>query len=443
MLMKTPIYVKFLVVIVLLVVAVQAISHGPIDDRPPPLQPWKSGETTVTISWDGTLTVSGNGAMDDYVPVTEKFTPWRKAVEEGFEPSITAVAIEKGVTYVGAFAFNCFHSYPKSITVAADNAHYTSEDGILFNKNKTKLILYPQSRRQDAYTIPNGVTAIGAGAFVYCQNLTSITIPNSVTSIGTGAFSNCWELKSVTIPNSVTSIGRGAFSSPIGGLTSITIPNGVTYIGKGAFAVCKDLKSITIPNSVTIIEEETFRGCTGLTSIIIPNTVTHIGKNAFLGSGLKSITIPGSVKVIDAGAFEECYYLTSVTIEDGVTTIGAGAFYGCKNLTSVTIPKSVTSIESNTFYSLAYVIVLNPRPPKLGPDAGFHVVYVPARSIFAYRAADGWKELDIRPILTSYEIIALSILSALLLSAVLFAVIKVLQKGKHGITHRRKQEVFR
>jgi hypothetical protein len=70
-------------------------------------------------------------------------------------------------------------------------------------------------------TIPNSITSIGDGAFLYCSSLTSITIPNSVTGIGKGAFEGCSSLTSVTIGNSVTSIGGYAFYY-CSGLNSIT-----------------------------------------------------------------------------------------------------------------------------------------------------------------------------------------------------------------------------
>jgi hypothetical protein len=82
------------------------------------------------------------------------------------------------------------------INVAQDNPRYSSEDGILFNKNKTALILYPAGKPETAYTIPNSVTSIGVGAFEF-SDLTSVTIGNSITSIGNYAFYGCTGLTEV------------------------------------------------------------------------------------------------------------------------------------------------------------------------------------------------------------------------------------------------------
>ena len=110
----------------------------------------------------------------------------------------------------------------------------------MFNKSKTELICYPAGKTDKHYTIPSGVTSIGAGAFGYCDNLIGITIPNSVTSIGDRAFECFKSLTDITIPSSVTSIGDGAFNC-CQSLTSITIPDSVTSIGTNAFEYCDNL----------------------------------------------------------------------------------------------------------------------------------------------------------------------------------------------------------
>ena len=336
----------------------------------PGKQPWKSGETTVTLSLDGTLRISGNGAMEDY-PFERggwRYTPWSSAIWHDAAPPVTSVIIEEGVTHIGANAFRRDISTIQSITVAADNAHYSSEAGILFNKDKTALIFYPNKGQFYNYTIPNGVTSIGDEAFRSHISLTSITIPNSVASIEDHTFAYCESLTSVVIPDGVKSVGEGAFSD-CRNLTSVTIGNGVKSIGAAAFYDCRSLTSVKIGDSVTTIGEFAFVNCDGLTSVTIPKSVASIGKKAFAGS---------------------------------------------TNLTTIT--------------------VLNPRPPELGSEVFFNTgcyKYVPARSYFAYRAADGWKEFKhVKVFFTAYEVIALGILSALLLSAAVFVIVKKTRKAK-------------
>jgi hypothetical protein len=308
-------------------------------------QSWESGATTVTLSRDGTLRVSGKGPMADPEELINP-TPWHRV-----ESPITGLVIEEGVTYIGKRAFGWLNelksvTIPKSVTAIGAEA-FRGCGGLM------------------SVTIPNGVTTIGSDAFAGCTSLISLTIPRSVKSIEWGAFRGCTGLKSVTITNGVTTIRAGAFSDCTG-LTSITIPNSVTSIEAWAFSGCTNLKSVTIPGSVAEIERETFSycigltsvtikngvksigdraflGCTGLTSITIPHSVTSIGEQAFASSGLKSITIPGSVVEIKSGAFSYCTGLTSVTIEEGVRSIGDWAFAGT-GLSSLELPQSVTTI---------------------------------------------------------------------------------------------------
>ncbi|MDR0307344.1 MAG: leucine-rich repeat domain-containing protein [Chitinispirillales bacterium] len=178
---------------------------------------------------------------------------------------ITSVIIPNSVTSIGIAAFIGV----TSIEVSSDNASYTSEDGVLFNKDKTILVQCPPNK-QGAYYIPGSVTSIGDYAFYNRAGLTSITIPDNVTSIGNGAFSYCSSLTSITIPDNVTSIGYSAFSYCIS-LTSITIPDNVTSIGYRTFESCTALTSVTIGSGVTSIGHNVFSGCTGLTSIISLN----------------------------------------------------------------------------------------------------------------------------------------------------------------------------
>jgi hypothetical protein len=152
-----------------------------------------------------------------------------------------------------------FSSCTSLIEINADtsNTAYSTQDGVLYNKDKTTLVMYPPGKT-GAFTIPNGVKSVD---FSYSMGLTSVTIPNSVTSI---SFSYCTSLASVTIPNSVTSISFSGCTS----LASVTIPSSVTSIGSYAFYNCTSLTSVTIPSSVTSIEDMAFYGCTSLASVM-------------------------------------------------------------------------------------------------------------------------------------------------------------------------------
>ena len=282
-----------------------------------------------------------------------------KIGERAFEgcTGLTSITIPNSVTKIGYSAFKGCTGL-KEIEVDADNKYYSSEDGVLYNKEKTELICCPKGKT--SITIPYSVTKIGERAFEGCTGLTSITIPNSVTKIGYSAFKGCTGLKEIEVDadNKYYSSEDGVLYNKEKteliccpkGKTSITIPYSVTKIGEEAFWGCKSLTSITIPSSVTKIGKRAFAGFTGLTSITIPNSVTKIGEEAFWGcKSLTSITIPSSVTEIGFFAFEGCKSLTSITIPEGVIEIGCNAFERCTGLTSITISDSVTEIRAYAF----------------------------------------------------------------------------------------------
>ena len=183
---------------------------------------WNEGNLTWKLYADGTLNISGTGAMKDYNDDDNPSPVYQNS-------NVKKVVIEKGVTSIGNYAFS----------------------GCLGLKS---------------ITIPDGITSIGDHAFDSCINLRSITLPDSITSIGMWAFYNCWNVPSIIIPDGVTSIEDFTFDSCIG-LTSITIPNSIINIKSSAFHNCAELASITIPDSVTSIGESVFGDCSSLTTI--------------------------------------------------------------------------------------------------------------------------------------------------------------------------------
>ena len=85
--------------------------------------------------------------------------------------SLASVTIPDSVTSIGNWVFSgC--SNLKKIDVNGNNKQYCSIDGVLFDKNKTKLICYPAGKPDSTYTIPDSVTSIGETAF--CLSLIHI-----------------------------------------------------------------------------------------------------------------------------------------------------------------------------------------------------------------------------------------------------------------------------
>jgi len=123
---------------------------------------------------------------------------------------LAQVTIGSGVINVTESAFDrC--SKLTAINVVSNNANFSSENGVLYNKDKTVLIAYPEGKTNVSFTMPDSVITIGEWALQDCINLTSVGIPNSVKTIQENAFNNCTKLAQVTIGSSVTTIDEGAF----------------------------------------------------------------------------------------------------------------------------------------------------------------------------------------------------------------------------------------
>ncbi len=274
------------------------------------------------------------------------------------------IAIEIPATVTNIYCeFSMFPNLT-NFTVNGDNPSYSAQDGILFNKSKTKLIreIVPVT---GTYEVPEGVVVIGEYAFYMNMNLTGVTLPSSLTTIEDGAFNHCPELSCVSFePNSVVTIGKAAFYY-CPNLTNLTLPNTLTTIGEDAFKDCSGLVSLSIPKSVTSIGEGAFSGCSALKEFTIDNENTHyftqdgilFGKTDQGLSLMKAVfpiigdynNMPENVITIENKAFINCSDLTGITIPNSVTTIGYGAFWGCKGLVNLTIPNSVTTIGSYAF----------------------------------------------------------------------------------------------
>ncbi len=274
---------------------------------------------------------------------------------------LTTVTIGNGLTEIGSCAFAYCDSLSQYI-VAQDNITFCSADGVLYSKDKDRLVLYPAGKTQLIYEVPDTVTTIKAYAFTGCQFLSSLTITDSVNDIERFAFQECFSLTAfiVTAENETYCASEGVLFTedmktliayPIGNShTAYTIPDGVDLIERCAFQSCANLISVTIPDSVTTIDGHAFKYCTGLTSIEIPGNVTSMGTCAFSGcTSIVSVTIPGSIESIENCAFSDCISLTNAIIGNGIENIGDLAFYACPNLASITIPSSVKAIGWGSF----------------------------------------------------------------------------------------------
>lgn len=204
-----------------------------------------TGECTWTIDSSGTLTISGNGAMENSM-----IHPWFYD-ESGVK--IKRAVIEHGVTNIGAWAFaDCGEL--ESVTIP-DTVTSVGESVFIFCVKLSSVTVDVNNPVFDSRDNCNAVIETNTNTLVAGVNAT--VIPGSVEAIGQTAFADCYNLKSITIPDSVKEIKTAAFFDSIH-LESVTLPDSLTSIERLAFFGCESLKRIKIPDSVTYISENTF-----------------------------------------------------------------------------------------------------------------------------------------------------------------------------------------
>ena len=260
-----------------------------------------------------------------------------------------------------------------SIKIDKNNPYYCSDGAILFNKDKSKIIL--AKKTLDAYSVPSSVTQIQSYAFAGCNSLIYLILPSGLTQIEDGTFSGCSSLKPLTLPSGVTQIGNYAFKD-CSSLYSLKLPSGVTQIGNGAFWGCSSLRSLTLPSGVTQIGDWAFFRCSSLYSLTLPSGVTQIGNSAFYGcSSLKSLTLPSGVTQIGEMTFYRCSSLASLTLPSSLREISVDAFLECENIETI------------------YSYMPDPLPLYFEKSVMDNaILYVPKGSYQNYVLADYWKE---------------------------------------------------
>ena len=283
---------KCFVALLMVVVMMCACWTGAVADEE--RKTFTSGDYQYALLDDGTVEIAGYKGSADLLAIPAELDG--KAVTSigdsafGWCSSLTSVSIPDSVEQIAMNPFVACSAL-KSISVSPEHLYFATIDGVLFRKADKALISYPAGISSSTYTIPQGITAIGDGAFSSCSSLTSVSIPDSVTSIGDRAFSSCDSLTSVSIPHSVTSIGDSAFAF-CSSLTSVSIPHSVTSIGDSAFYDCYSLTSVSIPDSVTSIGDCAFYSCYYLRSVSIPDSVTSISGSAFYYCVILTLTVP-------------------------------------------------------------------------------------------------------------------------------------------------------
>ena len=175
----------------------------------------------------------------------------------------------------------------QAYVVSPDNKNYYSENGILYNKNKTALVHSPISVEIEDLEISESVTDIYHHAFFSNNTLKSIQISGEIDNIKAATFAES-NIHTIEFLRSCGDIKPFAFFSA-SSLKSITLPEGVSKIGAEAFAYCKNLSNIEANSALEEIGEGAFKGCSSLTDIILPKAVVSVADDAFAYCNLGSV----------------------------------------------------------------------------------------------------------------------------------------------------------
>ncbi|MBP1564640.1 MAG: leucine-rich repeat protein [Oscillospiraceae bacterium] len=288
------------------------------------------GELLWAFESEGTLTIRGDGVMDDYDAFSKP--PWDKYMH-----LIKKVIIRDYVERIGSNSFNGAVSL-------------TSVE------------------------ILDGIDAIGDYVFADCARLEKIDLPESVSDIGEGTFKGCSSLKSIEIPKNIKIISSNLFEG-CSVLESIVMSN-VETIDKKAFYGCSSLEKINIPKTVNKIYDAAFEGCSSLKNIFIPDKVTSISNDLFRGcSSLEELNLHDNVKQIGSKVIFGCKKIKEVSIPAQTVEIDDDAFDG-SFLSSVTVDKE------NMEYENIGSVLFNKGVTKLiyyPPEANIERYYVPDR----------------------------------------------------------------
>ena len=328
--------------------------------------------TSVTLS--DSITEIGSGAFHYCRALTSVRLPANltKIGREAFAAchALEQIDLPAGVQSIARDALSPCGSLT-AINADAANPYFSSQDGVLFNDDMTRLLQYPSGKADLTYTIPENVTEIEDYAFYMAQFLEQVTVPASITVIPEYCFASCEKLNAVNLPDTLDRIESTGFYHCTK-LTRVDLPESLTYIGSLSFARCTKLAEVTIPKAATYIGGSAFDETAWIDALreenpviiingvlvdarkdsgetfTVPDSVHMISGYAFIfRDDLKEVIIPDSVKIVGEWAFEDCFALEQVTLPASVEEIGNGAFQKCAALKSITVENKDCKISNS------------------------------------------------------------------------------------------------
>ena len=342
-------------------IAKYALSIYNVKDTPSKLTTDENGFIIYTESPVTSYLIGYVGTATD-VTVPEGVKMLRDYAFYGCD-TLTSITLGKDVNEIGKEVFaGC--TALTAINVNEENDNFSSEEGVLFNVNKTKLIKYPIAKSASSYKVPTPVTEIGEKAFLGCEKLEGVILDINVKVIGKNAFEKCINLRSFDTREGVKTIRQQVFYDCFG-LTSVTIGENVEELEGVVFNNCYRLVEIYNLSDLTFEIGKTSNGQIAFNARVIHtsrevNSSLSTDENGFVilkdgenkvvvdyvGEG-GDIVIPAGVSEINPYAFYQNDNIKNVTVSRDVYRIGRYAFYAMDLLEGVTLEEKSGWWRSN------------------------------------------------------------------------------------------------
>ena len=270
---------------------------------------------TIQVSFISSVEIPGNftlanGAEYKVTDKEQKHVIMTKRENDPVGTVYTvAVTVEySGITYtLTGFSGFCISRFGHVTSLTAfalsgESAFLSVDGGVLFNKAKTKLIHYPSGKDGTSYTVPDGITVLGAYSFYYSKKLTSVVLPTGLTTIEEYALSACDNLQTVNLPSTLTSIEMGLLSY-CNKVEHVVLPEGITELPRDTLYQCNGLKTVEVPSTLLTTGWAFCYECTALQSVTCKRaTPPALGDYAFKGVTLSGVTL--KVPAASVSAYE-------------------------------------------------------------------------------------------------------------------------------------------
>lgn len=336
--------------------------------------------------------------------------------------SLKLINIPVNVANIGEEAFGYCDNL-ENIFVDEQNSDYCDINGVLYNKDKSVLVQYPDEKKNLTYILDENAAIIESYAFGYNPYLENVVFSKSIREIKSDAFFSCNKFKRIyyagtlenwdevligekndSIRNAIIYcnceyvdidgngicdicdeekgiVARGECGAEGDNVTWVLYSNGELVIsGEGDIANFVngspfknlDFEEVFIEEGIESIGHGTFAYCKDLSNVMLPSSLVSIGDYVFQNcTNIIDVVIPNSVISIGEGAFYFCLKLENIKLSNNITSLGHGAFYNCYNLVNLEIPDSVTSIGAYALYSCSNIesIILPDTVMNIGEGA--------------------------------------------------------------------------